>query len=60
MFGRFLYNPIIQDGALPANNEGLTGAPQAAGGLRGAAFLETRGGRQNSNIVNGQMTSGFI
>ena len=56
MFASFLYNPIVQDGALPANSEGLTGAPQSVPGLRGAAFLETRGGRQNSNIAGGQVT----
>lgn len=50
-----LYNPIVQEGALPANSEGLAGAPQAVPGLRGAEFLETRGGRQNSNLVNGQL-----
>lgn len=55
MFGSFLYNPVIQDGILPANNEGLSGAPQQVQGLRGADFLATRGGRQNSNIVNGQI-----
>ena len=56
IFGSFLYNPIIQDGALPANSEGLSGFPQAAGNLSGAAFLAERGGRQNSNILNGQAT----
>lgn len=56
IFGTFLYHPIVQDGGLPANSEGLAGAPQSVLGLRGAAFLETRGGRQNSNIVNGQLT----
>lgn len=55
-FGAFLYNPIIQDGALPSVSEGLGGAPQSVGTLRGAEFLATRGGRQNSNLVNGQMT----
>ncbi len=57
MFGTFLYNPIIQDGALPATTEGLGGAPQAnpSGTLSGPAYLATRGGRQNSNSVNGQV-----
>ena len=55
-FASFLYNPIIQDGALPAFTEGFAGAPQTAGGLRGADFLATRGGRLNSNIVNGQVS----
>ncbi len=55
-FGMFLYNPIVQDGALPSASEGFGGVPQSAGGLSGAALLATRGGRQNSNLVNGQMT----
>lgn len=55
-FGVFLYNPIVQDGALPSASEGLGGVPQSAGGLSGAALLVARGGRQNSNLVNGQMT----
>jgi hypothetical protein len=54
-FASFLYNPIVQDGALPAFTEGFGGAPQSFGTLRGADFLATRGGRQNSNIVNGQI-----
>ncbi|HMS39993.1 MAG TPA: TonB-dependent receptor [Pyrinomonadaceae bacterium] len=56
MFGAFLYNPIIQEGTLPAFNEGFGGAPQSALGLRGAEYLATRGGRQNSNLFNGQIT----
>lgn len=56
MFGTFLYNPTIQDGVLPANTEGLGGAPQSVSGLRGADYLSTRGGRQNSNAVNGQIS----
>jgi Carboxypeptidase regulatory-like domain/TonB dependent receptor-like, beta-barrel/TonB-dependent Receptor Plug Domain len=56
MFGTFLYNPTVQDGALPANSEGLNGVPQSAFGLRGAEFLATRGGRENANSVNGQAT----
>lgn len=56
MTGSFLYNPIIQDGALPANTEGLGGAPQSVAGLRGTEFLATRGGRQNSNIASGQIS----
>lgn len=54
--GSFLYNPTIQDGGLPLASEGLGGAPQVGVDLRGAAFLATRGGRQNSNLVNGQAT----
>lgn len=56
MFGSFLYNPLIQDGTLPANYEGLSGFPQGANNLSGAEFLATRGGRQNSNLVNGQIS----
>ncbi len=56
IFGSFLYNPIIQDGILPSFSEGLGGAPQSVSGLRGADYLSTRGGRQNSNIVNGQIS----
>lgn len=56
MFGTFLYNPIVQDGALPSFGEGFAGVPQSALGLRGADYLATRGGRQNSNLVNGQIT----
>ncbi len=52
IFGTFLYNPIIQDGILPSSAEGLGGVPQAVSGLRGADYLATRGGRQNSNIFN--------
>lgn len=51
MFGTFLYNPIIQDGGLPGTNDGLSGAPA----LSVSDFAE-RGGRQNSNAVNGQVT----
>ena len=56
LYGTFLYNPIVQDGVLPANTEGLNGAPQSALGLVGAAFLGQQGGRQNGNSINGQAT----
>ncbi len=62
MFGTFLWNPVSQEGLLPSNTEGLSGAPQEAnfGGTiglrRGAEFLSNQGGRQNSNNVNGQVT----
>ncbi|MET0754084.1 MAG: TonB-dependent receptor [Pyrinomonadaceae bacterium] len=62
LFGTFLYNPLVQDGVLPANTEGLSGAPQSnnffgpVGNLRGADFLSRQGGRQNANSVNGQLT----
>lgn len=58
----FLWNPVSDEGALPGNTEGLTGAPQSAnfggsvGTLRGADFLGRQGGRQNSNNINGQVT----
>lgn len=56
LFGTYLYDPIVQDGALPSVTEGLGGAPQSVLGLRGADYLATRGGRQNSQMVNGQAT----
>ncbi len=62
LFGSFLWNPLIQDGVLPANTEGLGGAPQSVnfggstGVLAGNALLGQQGGRQNSNNINGQAT----
>ncbi len=56
LFGTFVYNPLIQDGVLPATTEGLGGAPQGAFGVTGAAFLGNQGGRQNANNINGQAT----
>lgn len=62
IFGTFIYNPLIQQGVLPASNEGLSGAPQSVnfggsiGTLTGASLLEQQGGRQNANNVNGQAT----
>lgn len=65
MYGTFLYNPIIDKGALPgglatSNTTGLTGSVPSAtfGGstLTGADFLRQQGGRQNSNNINGQIT----
>ena len=62
MFGTFLYNPLIQDGVLPANTEGLGTNPQsvnfggAIGTLTGSDLLGKQGGRNNSNSVNGQIT----
>lgn len=56
LFGTFLYNPLIQDGVLPATNEGLSSAPQSvnfpSGNLRGSALLAQQGGRQNANALN--------
>ncbi|MDH3530430.1 MAG: TonB-dependent receptor, partial [Acidobacteriota bacterium] len=51
----FLYNPTIQEGRLPSVDEGLFGVPQFANGLSGAGLLATQGGRNNSNIVNGNL-----
>lgn len=57
-----LWNPVVDDGLLPADNEGLAGVPQSAdfggqvGLLRGAAYLKQEGGRQNSNNINGQVS----
>ena len=62
LFGTFLWNPVVVQGALPASTEGLGGTPQSAafggtrGTLTGADFLSQQGGRQNSNSVNGQAT----
>jgi hypothetical protein len=57
--GRFMWAPIVDDGALPAFTE-MTSTPQVAtiGGqvLRGPAFLGQQGGRQNSNNVGGSAT----
>jgi hypothetical protein len=50
MFGTFLWNPIILDGSLPGNTTGLSGT-----GLTVSDYA-ARGGRQNSNSVNGQVT----
>ncbi|MGH9941110.1 MAG: hypothetical protein ACRD9R_01990 [Pyrinomonadaceae bacterium] len=56
--GTFTYNPVRDEGALPAFTE-TTGSPQSAqfggsiGTLRGPAFLGQQGGRQNANNVTG-------
>lgn len=61
-YGTFLWNPIIQDGVLPAITEGLNGAPQSVdfggstGVLRGSELLRRQGGRQNGNSFNTQAT----
>lgn len=61
MFGTFLWNPLINKGLLPGLTEGF-GAPQAVnfggsiGTLRGADLLSRRGGRDNANSFNGQVT----
>ena len=64
LFGTFLWNPIVQDGVLPATTEGLSGSPQSVNFgsvanpniLRGADLLNQQGGRQNANAINGQAT----
>jgi hypothetical protein len=60
LFGSFLWNPLVQDGVLPVNTDGLAGVPTpvVVGGqsLRGADLLGQQGGRQNSNNINGQAT----
>ncbi len=60
LFGSFLWNPLVQDGVLPANTSGLGGPPTpvvvAGQSLRGAALFGQQGGRQNSNSLNGQAT----
>ena len=65
--GRFIWAPIKDEGALPLFTE-TTATPQQAviGGqtLRGPAFLNQQGGRQNSNNVGGSAvwtpTSKFV
>jgi hypothetical protein len=60
MYGTFLWNPIIDRGALAATTEGLGGTPQQATigstTLVGSQFLAQQGGRQNGNNINGQVT----
>ncbi|MEZ5427547.1 MAG: TonB-dependent receptor [Pyrinomonadaceae bacterium] len=51
MFGSFLWNPIIQDGALPGITSGLSGVP-----FQSVQDYANQGGRQNSNSINGQAT----
>jgi hypothetical protein len=58
----YTYNPIIQNGILPLRQDAFGGVPSATfdrgGGnletLRGSAFQDQRGGRQNSNNSNVQ------
>jgi hypothetical protein len=64
MFGTFLYNPIIQDGALPGTTSGLTSGGViptvnfggSIGTLTGPELFIKQGGRQNANAFNGQAT----
>lgn len=63
LFGTFLWNPVIDEGALPGGNYGLSNTTSAGpflsqGGVyrTQTEFLGNQGGRQNSNSVNGQAT----
>ncbi len=51
LFGSFLWNPGIRDGALPGRADGLSGSPALT-----VQDYAIRGGRINSNAVNGQAT----
>ncbi|HXG67472.1 MAG TPA: TonB-dependent receptor [Blastocatellia bacterium] len=55
--GTFTYNPIRVDGAVEPFANVTSVPPQATFGgttLRGAAFLDQQGGRQNANNITGQ------
>ncbi|MFM9904048.1 MAG: TonB-dependent receptor domain-containing protein [Pyrinomonadaceae bacterium] len=60
VFGTFLYNPIVDRGALPGQLYGLssftTAGPIGGNLVPQNTFLGNQGGRQNSNGVNGQAT----
>ena len=63
MFGTFLWNPIIDEGATVGGTYGLSNYPKAGpffsqGGTfqDQNQFLGNQGGRQNSNSINGQVT----
>ncbi|MGI8641977.1 MAG: carboxypeptidase regulatory-like domain-containing protein [Pyrinomonadaceae bacterium] len=59
VYGTFLYNPIVDKGALPGFNSGLTNfsTVNPFGPLfNQEQLLNNQGGRQNSNSVNGQAT----
>ena len=63
MFGTFLWNPIIDQGATVGGTYGLSNTIKAGpffsqGGafIDQNQFLDNQGGRQNSNSVNGQVT----
>lgn len=68
--GTFTWNPYIRDGALPAGNIQIGGAPPvvnfggAIGTLRGRQLTDRQGGRQNANNVTTQAvwspTSNFV
>ncbi|MBI4475338.1 MAG: TonB-dependent receptor, partial [Acidobacteria bacterium] len=57
--GRFIWAPIHDEGAVPAFTDMTAAPPQAViegQTLRGPAFLDQQGGRQNSNNVTGSAT----
>ena len=61
MFGTFLYNPIIDEGATPGGTFGLSNFTTAGPFVNGTTmeqnqFFNNQGGRTNSNNVNGQIT----
>jgi Carboxypeptidase regulatory-like domain/TonB dependent receptor/TonB-dependent Receptor Plug Domain len=62
MFGTFLWNPIANNGLLPATTEGLTRTSPVSvnfpgiGTFAGPDLLSRQGGRDNSNSVNGQVS----
>ena len=68
--GTFTWNPYIREGALPAGNIQIGGAPPVVnfggsiGTLTGNQLTDRQGGRQNANNVTGQAvwspTSNFI
>lgn len=68
--GTFTWNPYIREGALPAGNIQIGGAPPVVnfggsiGTLTGNQLTNRQGGRQNANNVTGQAvwspTSNFI
>lgn len=57
--GTYTWNPIIDEGALPAGTVSIGGAPPSAnffgttGILTGSQLTDRQGGRQNSNNVTG-------
>lgn len=56
MTGVYTYNPISVDGAIPGFTTALEGPlTQPGGTLRGAAFLDQTGGRQNAQQVTGSV-----
>ncbi len=60
LYGTFLWNPIIDRGALPGYTYGLsnftTAGPISGSLVSNDDFFRNQGGRQNSNSLNGQAT----